>query len=168
MADWTIERLDRSHDRAEFDCGVRTLDDFIRRFVGQYEKRNLGRTYVAVDAGDRRIGGYYTLASASLRFQALPQESARKLPRHPVPTILIARLAVDKIAQGRGLGSDLLIDALARCLSMADPLGVHAVEVDAIDARAARFYAKHGFVPLLDDELHLYLPIATIRGLLHD
>lgn len=166
MADWTIERLGRSHERAEFDCGTPSLDDFIRRFVGQYEKRDLGRTYVAVRPGDRRIGGYYTLASGGIRFQALPRESARKLPRHPVPTILIARLAVDRDAQGQGLGSDHLIDALARCMTLAEPLGVHAVEVDAIDARAARFYAKHGFVPLLDDELHLYLPIATIRGLL--
>lgn len=165
MADWTIEPLGRSRELAGFACGTPPLDEFIRRFVGQYEKRDLGRTYVAVRPGDHRVVGYYILASSGIRFQALPQEAARKLPRHPVPTILIARLAVDENAQGRGLGADLLIDALARCLSLADPLGVHAVEVDAIDARAAGFYAKHGFVALFDDEQHLYLPIATIRGL---
>lgn len=166
MADWKIERLDRSHERADFDCGVPSLDDFIRLLANQYEKRRLGRTYVAIGSGDRRVVGYYTLASSCVGFDDLPGDFARKLPRHPIPTVLLARLAVDRSAQGQGLGADLLIDALARCLGLADPVGVHAVEVDAIDSRAAGFYSKHGFIPLLDDELHLFLPIATIQGLL--
>jgi GNAT superfamily N-acetyltransferase len=163
MSDWQIERLDRSHERREFSCGRGFLDDFLRTLVRQYEKRNLGRTYVAVRAGDKRVLGYYTLASGSVSFESLPSKSARKLPRHPIPVVLLARLAVDQSAQGQGLGAALLVDALERCLLLAESVGVHAVEVEAIDEVAKAFYEKYGFVPLSDAPNHLYLPVATIR-----
>jgi ribosomal protein S18 acetylase RimI-like enzyme len=163
MAEWQIERLNRSHERSRFSCGKPFLDDFIRALVSQYEQRNLGRTKVAVRPGETKLCGYYTLASGAVPFQNLPAPAAKKLPRHPVPTILLARLAVDHCAQGQGLGEALLVDALDRCSAMADGLGVHAVEVLARDASAKHFYEKYGFAPLLDAELHLFLSIATIR-----
>ncbi len=163
MGDWHIEPLERDHLRGAFSCGKPPLDDFIRRLVSQYEKRNLGRTYIAVQPGETRVCGYYTLASSAIAFQNLPETSARKLPRHPVPVVLIARLAVDQAVQGQGLGETLLLDAFRRCLELADKLGIHAVEVDAIDLQARGFYEKYGFVPLLDNELHLFLPVSTIR-----
>ena len=164
MADWQIERLERGHVRDAFSCGKPPLDEFIHRLVSQYEKRNLGRTYVAVRPGEKQVLGYYTLASGSIPFQNIPEPSARKLPRHPVPVILLARLAVDQSVQGQGWGEGLLIDALQRGLGLADTLGIHAVEVDAIDQQAKAFYEKYGFVPLLDNEFHLFLPIATIQA----
>jgi GNAT superfamily N-acetyltransferase len=163
MGDWLIERLDKTHQRAEFRCGQASLDDFLRTLVSQYEKRNLGRTYVAVRRGEKRVYGYYTLASATLSVPDLPGHGARKLPRHPIPAILLARLAVDRTTQGQGLGAFLLIDALKRCLELAEQLGVHAVAVDAIDQQASKFYQKYGFVPLLDSPLHLHFPVATIQ-----
>jgi GNAT superfamily N-acetyltransferase len=162
MAEWQIDRLAKSHERAGFSCGKPSLDDFIRSLVSQYEKRNLGRTYVAIRPGEKRVWGYYTLASGAVPFMHLPAPAARKLPKHPVPAILLARLAVDQGAQGQGLGEALLLDALDRCSNTADSLGVHAVEVAAIDGTAKRFYEKYGFMTLLDDELHLFLSIATI------
>lgn len=164
MADCEIERLERSHIRDAFACGRPPLDEFIRRLVSQYEKRNLGRTYVAVRSGERHVRGFYTLASGSVPFQNLPDPSAKKLPNHPVPVILLARLAVDPSVQGRGWGEALLIDALRRCLGLADQLGIHAVEVDAIDQQAKAFYEKYGFTPLLDAQVHLFLPITTIKS----
>ena len=124
----------------------------------------LGRTYVAVHPGDKPVLGYYTLASGALSYQNLAEYSARRLPRHPVPVILLARLAVDQSVQGKGWGEGLLIDALQRVLGLADKLGIHAVEVDAIDQQAKAFYEKYGFVPLLDNGFHLFLPIATIQS----
>jgi GNAT superfamily N-acetyltransferase len=168
MGDWRIEPLERLHFREAFSCGKPPLDDFIRRLVSQYEKRNLGRTYVALETGAQKVCGYYTLAASAVAFQNLPEAFARKLPKHPVPVILLARLAVDQAAQGQGLGEILLFDALRRCLGLTDALGIHAVEVDAIDQQARAFYAKYGFVPLVDSELHLFLPVSTIRdGLGH-
>ena len=163
MAEWQIERLGPQHDRSLFSCGKPTLDNFILKLVGQYEKRNLGRTYVAARAGEVQVRGYYTIASGAVPFKNLPPPSARKLPKHPVPVILLARLAVDLSVQGQGLGEALLLDALGRSLSLAETLGIHAVEVDAIDQQAKDFYKRYGFQPLLDAELHLYLPVATIR-----
>jgi GNAT superfamily N-acetyltransferase len=136
----------------------------LRTLVSQYEKRDLGRTYVATREGEKRVYGYYTLASGSLSFQNLPREAARKLPKHPVPVILLARLAVDQSAQGCGLGEALLVHAIKQCAQLAETLGIHAIEVDAIDPPATAFYAKYGFVTLLDQPLHLYLPVATLRS----
>jgi len=166
MAEWKIERLTRSHQRGAFTCGKPSLDDFIRSLVTQYEKRNLGRTYVAVRAGEPHVLGYYTLASGAVPFQNLPEPAAKKLPRHPVPVILQARLAVDQGAQGQRLGEALLLAALGRCLEIGEELGSHAVEVGAIDESARAFYRKYGFVALQDSDLHLYLPLNTIRAVL--
>jgi GNAT superfamily N-acetyltransferase len=163
MAEWSVERLDRSHDRGEFTCGKGPLDNFLRTLVTQYEKRRLGRTYVVVRPGEKRVLGYYTLASGAVAFENLPEQATKKLPRHPVPVILLARLALDQSVQGQGLGGFLLIDALRRCLALAEQLGVHAVEVDATDDQARAFYQRYGFAPLQDDPLHLFLPIATVQ-----
>jgi GNAT superfamily N-acetyltransferase len=166
MDDWRIERLARSHIRSRFDCGQPSLNDFLRTLVSQYEKRNLGRTYVAVQGSDCRVFGYYTIASGAVAFEHLPAEAARKLPRHPLPVVLVARLAVDRAVQGQRLGEKLMLDALARSVDLSDELGIHAVVVDAIDRQAKAFYQKYRFIPLLDSEFHLYLPITTIRTLL--
>jgi GNAT superfamily N-acetyltransferase len=168
VAEWVVEPLDRSHERAEFSCGKAPLDTFLRSLVGQYEKRRLGRTYVAVRPAEKRVLGYSTLASGAVSFENLPDKAARKLPRHPVPVVLLARLAVDQAAQGQGLGALLLLDALRRCLGLAGQLGIHAVEVDAIDEQAKAFYEKYGFVPLQDNPLHLYLPVTTLEDAFAD
>jgi GNAT superfamily N-acetyltransferase len=166
VAEWTVVPFVKDHERADFSCGRSTLDDFIRARVSQYEKRRLGKTFVAVATGDKRVIGYYTLAAGAVGFEHLPADASRKLPKHPVPVVLLARLAVDQSAQGRGLGEGLLLDALQRTLDLSSGLGVHAVEVDALDDAAAAFYRKYGFTPLLDDPLHLYLPISTVEDLL--
>ena len=163
-SDLRVERLDRTHVREGFECGSPSLDNFLRLLVSQYEKRNLGRTYVAVRGTDPRVLGYYTIASGAVGFGTLPPEGAKKLPRHPVPVVLVARLAVDRIAQGQRLGERLLTDALARSVDLSAKLGIHAVVVDAIDQRAKAFYEKYQFTQLSDSELHLYLPIATIAA----
>lgn len=163
MNDWSVERLNRSHQRDDFCCGKESLDTFLRLLVSQYERRRLGRTFVAVRPQEKRVHGYYTLASGSVSFQDFPVAIAKRLPHHPVPVVLLARLAVDQTVQGAGLGELLLLDALRRCLKLSDELGVHAVEVQAVDVGAKGFYQRFGFVPLEDDDLHLYLPTWTIE-----
>jgi ribosomal protein S18 acetylase RimI-like enzyme len=164
VGDWVIEPLGRDHDRSGFSCGKPPLDDFIRKLVTQYEKRNLGRTFVAVSPGATRVCGYYTLAAGSVTFPDLPKVVSKKLPRHPVPVVLLGRLAVDLFCRGQGLGHRLLTDALRRAMTHAEALGIYAVEVVAIDDEAKGFYERYGFLPLLDSPLHLFLPIATIRA----
>ncbi len=163
MPEWPIVRLGGEHERSAFSCGKPPLDEFLRTLASQYEKRHLGRTFVACHPGNNRVAGYHTLASGSIAFQNLPAAAAKKLPRHPVPSVILARLAVDRAAQGQGLGETLLIDAFRRTLDLSETLGIHAMEVDAIDKLARTFYEKYGFMPLAGQPLRLYLPVATIR-----
>lgn len=164
MDDIRVEPFDKArHDRAGFHCGQPSLDSFLLTLVTQYEKRRLGKTFVAVRTGDTKVLGYYTLASSAVAFVHVPAEAARPLPKHPVPVVLLARLAVDQSVHGRGLGATLLMDALDRCLELSKSLGVFAVEVVAIDDRAAAFYGKYGFTRLLDDPRHMYLPMSAIE-----
>lgn len=165
MRDWEIQRFDRSHDRSQFECGVPQLDDWLRKQVSQYEKRDLSRAYVAVARETARIHGYYAIAVHRVSHDVLPPEEAKGLPRLDVPVILLGRLAVDRTVQGQGLGALLLLDALARSSRIADQVGVRAVEVDAIDDSAKKFYLKYGFTPLADDRRHLFLPMHVIRKL---
>lgn len=158
---FTIERLSSAHDRGQFDCGEPALNEYLQRFAGQHDRKGLGRTYVAVDPGETVVKGYYTISSGAVSFEDVPEN----LPRYPIPVVLLARLAVDRSARGHGLGAMLLIHALKKAEEVSEQLGVHAVAVDALNEAARAFYLKYGFTELLDDPLHLYLPMRKIRQL---
>lgn len=159
-----IERLTREHDKTGFDCGEEALNNYLQRLALQNDARRVGRTFVAVEEGQKRVLGYYTLASGRVAFAHVPDN--RKLPPHlPVPVILLGRLGVDRSTQGTGLGKTLLLHALWRAHQIGKQVGVYAVEVDAVHEKAQAFYLKYGFVPLLDGPLHLYLPMKTIEAL---
>lgn len=165
MAEWVIENLQPRHDRAAFTCGQPTLDTFLRSLVTQYEKRRLGRTFIAIEPNQDRVAGFYTLAAGTLDLSSLPEKERKKLPKHPIPTIHLGRLAVDNAFRGRGLGETLLFHALQACLELSQKLGAFAVDVVAIDEAARGFYQKYGFIPLLDATLHLFLPMKTIEAI---
>ena len=135
------------------------------RYAGQNRKTGISRTYVAVRAGRSTVDGYYAVSAGAVAFQDIPEALRKRLPGYPVPVAHLGRLAVDASSQGQGLGELLLLDALARILRAADSIGIHAVEVVAIDDTAKRFYLKYGFTQLLDDPHHLYLSIKTLKKL---
>src|SRR5437868_4069693 len=129
MAEWVIERLGKFHDRGSFCCGEGPLDLSGQTLVGQGERRRLGRRFVATAPGERKVLGYYTAAAGSFALDALPADSRKGLPRHPVPTIHLGRLAVDQSCQGKGLGETLLFHFLHRALEVSEELGVFAADV---------------------------------------
>lgn len=163
MADWTIERLSTHHQREAFCCGNASLDVFLRSLAGQYEKRRLGKTFVAVRSGENIVCGYYTSSAGSLDLNILPEKQRKKLPKHPLPTVHLGRLAVDQPHQGQRLGETLLFDFLRSALEVANTIGVYAVDVRATDEQARDFYLKYGFLELQDVPLHLFLPIKTVE-----
>lgn len=165
MSRWRIEPLAKCHSREAFDCGVDSLNVFLRSHAGQNARKDISRTYVAAPEDSDEVAGYYTISNGSVAFANVPDDLAKRLPQYPVPTAHLGRLAVDIRFQGRGLGGILLVDALKRIRDLADQIGIHAVAVHALDVRAASFYKAHGFIPLLDDASHLFLPMATIRKL---
>ena len=156
-----IEQLSSRHYRNSFDCGVQELNTYLQKYSGQHERKGMGRTYVAVEEGEVRVLGYYTISSSAVAFDTVPDN----LPHHPVPVALIGRLAVDTTARGRGLGETLLIHALQSAHRASDIVGIYAVVVDALDEQTKRFYQKYGFYELSDDHLHLYIPMKAVKQL---
>lgn len=165
MANWEITRLRASHERADFFSGHAALDNFIQKLAGQYEKRRLGRTFVATAPSDERVAGYYTIAAGALDLSALPEAERKKLPKHPIPTIHLGRLAVDQSQRGKGLGEILLMHALKSAVELSESLGAYAVDVKAIEGSARGFFEKYGFIGLADSTRHLFLPMKTIAVL---
>ena len=161
-----IEALARSHERGAFTCGEPALDEYLLKYARQNHDRGLGRTFVAVRVGEKRVAGYYTLAAGSVAFADVPEHLRQRFPRYPVPVAHLGRLATCRSVRGQGLGEALLIDALKRTLRVADELGMVAMEVWAKTDQARSFYQKYGFERLVDDPLHLYLPLATARRVL--
>jgi GNAT superfamily N-acetyltransferase len=164
--DWRVEPLQRDHDRSRFDCGEPALDEYLSRFARQNQESGVARTFVAVlDAEPARILGYYSLAVGAIDKANLPPAAARRFPNFPLPIARLARLAVDRSQQGKGLGEDLLLDALSRCLRVAEDVGIAAVLIDAKHERAKAFYARYEFDGLPDHPLTLWLSLSALRKL---
>lgn len=163
METWAIAKLNAAHERAAFSCGNAELDAFLKTLVNQYTKRRLGQTYVATRPEEMGVCGYYTISAGSFSIGALAEATRKKLPKHPVPTVHLGRLAVDVSSQGHGLGRTLLFHFLSQALKVSRELGVFAVDLLAIDEPSKAFYLRYGFIPLEDDSRHLYLPMATVE-----
>jgi GNAT superfamily N-acetyltransferase len=162
---WTIQPLNPQHDIADFNCGEPTLDSFLLKRALNNDRAGLGRTFVAVDAGQKRVLGYFTVSTGSVTFDTIPDHARKRLPKYPIPTVHLGRLAVDASCQGKGLGEALLVEALRKASIAANSVGVYAVDVFALHDKAKRFYLKYGFVEMLDQPRHLFLPIATAHRL---
>ena len=161
---WKFIPLEKKHNRKDFDCGNRELNEYLKRYARQNDKSGINKTFIAVKSDTSVIiDGYYTISSSTIDFQSLPFEKRRKLPAYPIPAALIGRLAVDISCQGEGLGTELLVDALSRIVRASSEIGIYAVRVDAIDDSAKQFYLKHEFIPFEDSSLSLFLPIKTIK-----
>jgi predicted N-acetyltransferase YhbS len=158
---WVIRKLDRSHIVESFDCGHAALNRYIARFALSNQSAGSAQTYVAV--ADERVVGYYSLAVGAVAHADAPPRIVKGLAHHPVPVMLLAKLAVDNAAKGQGLGAALLRDALARTLQAADIAGIRAVIVHAKDDAARRFYEHFEFDPSPTDAYHLYLLIKDLR-----
>ena len=160
-APFLVVPLDAVHDRAAFDCDSEPLNRYLREQATQDIRRRVAACFVAL-ADENHIAGYYTLASASVLLADLPESIGRKLPRYPtVPAVRMGRLAVDRAVKGQGLGGALLADALDRAAR--SEIAAYALVVDAKNETAVAFYRHHGFVPLPDSPLTLFLPLAIVQ-----
>jgi GNAT superfamily N-acetyltransferase len=158
-----VAKLDIRHDPGSFDCGNEALNRFIKLHALAGQRANISRTYVA--ALNTSIAGYHTLVVGHVDHDAAPERLAKGLPRHPIPVIILARLAVDLSWRGRGLGAALVVDAMRRVLQAADIAGIRALAVHAKDETAQRFYEHLGFVPFPGKPLTLYRLLKDIRGM---
>ena len=144
------------HDLGMFDCGIRPLDEWLKRRARRNEVDGASRTFV-VCAGNRVVG-YYSLAAGSVLHSVATGKVRGNMP-DPVPVLLLGRLAVDRSWQGKGLGADLLRDAVLRALGAAGTVGVRAILVHAISEEAKTFYLEHGFSPSPVESMTLMVTI---------
>ncbi|MGH2361368.1 MAG: GNAT family N-acetyltransferase [bacterium] len=160
------EPLTGGHNVKNFDSGKQELTEWLRRYALQSHQAGASRVYVVHRTG--RVVGYYALAAGSVEPEEAPERVKKGLGRHPIPVILLARLAVDISVQRQGLGAALLKDALRRTTSAADEIGARAILVHAKDDEAKAFYRHFDFEPSPTDPLHLFLLMKDLRTMLKE
>lgn len=161
-----IQPLNSIHNRKDFDCGSAPLNQWFANMAGQQKERSLVQTFVAVDvAVPSEPLGYYSLVAHTVAGSVMP--SKKRMP-NLIPVILLSRFAVVQSLQGKGLGKNLLMNALERVAMIAENVGVIALMVDAKDQKVAEFYSKYGFAPCPSNPLQLFLPVGTITQILQN
>lgn len=158
------EPLNASHNTEDFDCGVESLNRWLEKYAAQAATAGSARTFVVHDNEQGRIVGFHALSAASVTHAEATLRAARGMPGHPIPATLLARLGVDRTAQGRGIGTWLLRDAMLRTLSAAESVGIRVLLVHAVDEQARTFYERHGFEPSPTDPLNLQMLIKDVRA----
>ena len=159
-----VEKLRPEHSIEGFDCGREELNRYLLRYAWVNQQAGAAQTYVGL-VSDAVIG-YHTLAVGEVSREDAPERLTKGLARHPVPIMLLARLAVDRRWQGQGVGRALLKDAMQRTLQAADIAGIRAFAVHAKDDDARRFYEKFDFIPSPTDPMHLFVLIKDVRRML--
>ena len=163
MTAFRVEKLTRSHAVDRFDCGEEALNRFLLRYALQNQQANASQTYVGL--ADDAVIGFHTLVVGEVAYGDAPERLTKGLARHPVPIMLLARLAVSTDWQGKGVGAGLLRDAVLRTLQAADIAGIRALAVHAKDDAARSFYRRFDFVESPTDPLHLFVLIKDLRSL---
>lgn len=162
MALSSPERLTSAHDVSGFNCGKPSLDHWLRTRALSNQERGFTAVLVVHEAG--RVAGYYGLAPTAVIPNTLPRRIRTGQPPDPVPCLLLGQLATDLAWAGRGIGTGLIKHALERCVTAAALIGGRALLVNAVDAEAAAFWRRRGFVPSVDDPLLLLRSIAEIAA----
>jgi GNAT superfamily N-acetyltransferase len=145
VPNYRSERLSSLHSVAQFDSGKPNLDDWLRNTATNAQAMGTGRTFVWHGGGV--VVAYYTIAAHLVVRDHLPKKVGRGSPEQ-IPSVLLARLALDKTLHGRGLGGALLADALGRIVEATQTVAARLVVVDAIDEYAHGFYSHHGFTAI--------------------
>jgi ribosomal protein S18 acetylase RimI-like enzyme len=160
-----IAPLSPAHDLSTFDCGSEAQTSWLRRHALQAQQADTARVFVACLAGTTRVAGFYALAAGSVQGEQAPARLTRGIGRYPVPVVVLARLGVDRDAQGQRLGSSLVRDALLQTAAIAERLGVRALVIHAETPRAAGFYRgiDAAFEPMPGEPLHLVLLMKDLR-----
>lgn len=173
---YTVESLDKNkHELKAFDCGKSDMDVFLSRFAFKHSKLGLSSTWVLAKELNskanekqrvkREVIAYYTLASSTVIKSGIPTNQS--LPHYPIPVVLLARLAVDKHYQGKGLGAKILVTALRHAVELSNQgLPAYGLVLDVLDDNALTFYQCFDFFePFTDNPMRLFVGMNSIRQL---
>jgi GNAT superfamily N-acetyltransferase len=163
-AERRVEKLRPDHKIEGFDCGREGLNRYLSRYAWTNQQAGAAQTYVGL-VGDTVVG-YHTLAVGEVKREEAPERLTKGLARHPVPILLLARLAIDRRWQGQGIGKALLRDAMQRTLQAAEIAGIRAFAVHAKDEDARHFYEKFDFIPSPTDPMHLFVLLKDVKRII--
>lgn len=158
-----VEKLRPDHLMEGFDCGREELNRYLLRYAWANQQAGAAQTYIGLNG--EAVVGYHTLAVGQITREEAPERLVKGLAHHPVPIMLLARLAVDRRWQGQGVGKALLRDAMQRTVQAADIAGIRAFAVHAKDEEARSFYQKFDFIPSPTDPMHLFVLLKDVRRL---
>ncbi|MEI6825211.1 MAG: GNAT family N-acetyltransferase [Desulfuromonadales bacterium] len=161
----SVRKIELSDNVALFDCGHPALNQFLQRFAVVNQKANSAQTYVCCERGTPVVAGFYSLVVGSVEPSTASIRAAKGLAQHPVPVMILARLAIDQNHQSAGLGRALLKDALLRTVQAASIAGIRAVLVHVKDDAARTWYLHWGFEPSPTDPYHLFLIMKDLAKL---
>jgi GNAT superfamily N-acetyltransferase len=150
------EALSAHHILTHFDCGHHTLNDWLKQRANKNEASGASRTYVVCHLN--HVIAFYTLATGAVQCADAPGRIRRNMP-DPIPVMVLGRLAVHREWQKKGLGGDLLADAVKRTLQAAAIVGIRALVVHALSEEAKRFYEQFGFQPSPTDPMDLMITL---------
>jgi GNAT superfamily N-acetyltransferase len=159
-----VHKLSIADGVESFDCGHVALNVFLQRFALVNQRSNSSQTYASCNAG--QVAGFYSLAVGSVEPSHSAPRVIKGIPRHPVPVMILARLAIDQRYQRQGLGKALLKNALLRTVQAADIAGIRALLVHAKDEEARNWYRQWEFEESPTDAYHLFLLVKDIKALL--
>ena len=148
-----------------FDCEIDALNEFLSKYALKNDQLGIGKTFVALDHQDK-IVGYFTLATAQVAYQEIPDDYRGKLPKYPIPALRIARLAVDKELKEKGIGKWLLAQAFVKIIQVADVTGIYFIIVDAKESSKS-FCEHYGFIRFNDKNLTYFILVDTVRKAIH-
>ena len=157
------ELLADHHDIGNFRSGEAALDDWLKRRARANQVSGASRTYVLCK--EKRVVGYYALASGVVMVASAPDRFRRNMP-NPVPVAVLARLAVDSGWHGRGLGRALFRDAARRVANAADVIGIRGIVVHAISEEAKKLYLALGFDASPSEPMTLMVTLPDVRAAL--
>jgi GNAT superfamily N-acetyltransferase len=155
------EPLTAEHALGTFDSGVASLDDWLRRRALPNQVSGASRTFVVRDAGE--VIAYHALAASAVAPDAAPGRFRRNMP-DPIPVVVLARLAIARTHQGRGLGRALFQDAAHRVIHAADTIGIRGLLVHAISEEAKAFYIRLGLDPSPLEPMTLMTTVADLKA----
>ena len=155
------ETLSEHHDLGDFRSGEAALDDWLVRRARANQVGGASRTYVVCE--EKRVVGYYALASGVVAVESAPGRFRRNMP-DPIPVVVLARLAVHREWQGQGIGRGLFRDAAGRVAQAAEVIGIRGIVVHAISEDAKRFYVALGFDASPREPMMLMVTLGDVRA----
>jgi GNAT superfamily N-acetyltransferase len=159
-----LEPLSKRHRVDAFDSGEPALDEWLKKYALAAQASDTARVFVVTADDGETVVGYYAIAAAQVQPDDATARALKGQPRgRPVPAALLARLAVDKEHQGKGLGRSLLQDVLRRCVLASEAIGLRVFLVHAKHEQAKTFYLKYGFEESPTDPLHLLILLKDVR-----